>query len=432
MTLKRQIEGENMLYQKSLEARMDAMMERNERLREENSRLKEKAEKSESDTHEFVAYFQSELERKDAAIARLSATLEKTQLTSEKKVKETIETCETKLSEASNMQEELKTTQGKEISELKSELGLLMEFKVKKDALQEKLDNVDARLEEQRRIHEEEMRKQEMLFIEKTAKQQKEMDELIEVINARARQKAQEGLTSDVRKIIADNQRMGEELKFQIEAGNELQKEKNQLEEENKKLKMTLDLAREKEEHCAQNSLQREAELQKVRQELSSNQKSLQSVTKERTELVGNIKSSFERKMGNLELEVAGLKQLLKLKNKELNNIRKLAKVILEQRTSTEQFFLQALEQVKREVKKERAEGHHLPSLNSMASNSRVSAYGNSISLRASDGKVHFEELPWSDRERVLRLLFAKINGSSNQRHDVLKDVVVGSSMILD
>ena len=55
-----------------------------------------------------------------------------------------------------------------------------------------------------------------------------------------------------------------------------------------------------------------------------------------------------------------GLKQLLKLKNRELKNIRKLAQTILDQRTEVEQYFLEALEQVKSEIRQKREDEYRL------------------------------------------------------------------------
>lgn len=42
----------------------------------------------------------------------------------------------------------------------------------------------------------------------------------------------------------------------------------------------------------------------------------------------------------------------LRVKNRELKNIRALAQVMLNQRSEIEQFFLEALEQIKEEIRK--------------------------------------------------------------------------------
>jgi len=49
-------------------------------------------------------------------------------------------------------------------------------------------------------------------------------------------------------------------------------------------------------------------------------------------------------------LEVAKLQRIIELKTKEMNKVKKLARNILDQRTEVERFFLDALDQVKKEV----------------------------------------------------------------------------------
>ena len=162
-----------------------------------------------------------------------------------------------------------------------------------------------------------------------------------------------------------------------------------------------------------------------------------------------------------MTLANGGLKQLLRLKNRELKNIRNLAQVILNQRTEVEQYFLDALEQVKDEIKKKKDDQHKLaiseyrnqmrratknknvkfpairPSshsavgmnnngleniLSNVESNgSRQSVGGGGGSMLLQGGpeapntKVDLRDLSWDDRERVLRLLFAKINNVQSQ-----------------
>ena len=137
-------------------------------------------------------------------------------------------------------------------------------------------------------------------------------------------------------------------------------------------------------------------------------------------------------------LEVNGLRQLVKLKNKELRTIKKLAQTILNQRTEVEQFFLDALANVKGEIAKSKADARAKGKLwgrrTAGVSTRRMHLLGShrrgspvpvcrwqantkfpplGVSPRASTAggeKVELADLTLEDRERVLRLLFAKIN----------------------
>ena len=46
------------------------------------------------------------------------------------------------------------------------------------------------------------------------------------------------------------------------------------------------------------------------------------------------------------------MQENLRTKNKELKNVRALSQVMLNQRSEVEQFFLEALEQIKEEIRK--------------------------------------------------------------------------------
>ena len=48
--------------------------------------------------------------------------------------------------------------------------------------------------------------------------------------------------------------------------------------------------------------------------------------------------------------EIAKLQRIVELKTKEMNKVKKLAKNILDQRTEVERFFLESLDQVKKEI----------------------------------------------------------------------------------
>jgi len=50
--------------------------------------------------------------------------------------------------------------------------------------------------------------------------------------------------------------------------------------------------------------------------------------------------------------EILNLRENLRVKNREHKNVKALSQVILDQRSDVEQFFLEALEQIKEEIRK--------------------------------------------------------------------------------
>lgn len=114
-------------------------------------------------------------------------------------------------------------------------------------------------------------------------------------------------------------------------------------------------------------------------------------------------------KVSDLEADLASechsdLKQQVKLRSKENKHLRQLSQMILDQRSEVEQFFLEALDQIKEEIRKKmlmEQKGTKLPVLRG-----KQKVYADRVDL---------SDLNWEDRERVLRILFAKMNvGTTN------------------
>ena len=122
--------------------------------------------------------------------------------------------------------------------------------------------------------------------------------------------------------------------------------------------------------------------------------------------------------------EIINARENLRVKNKELRNVRALSQVVLDQRSEVEQFFLEALEQIKEEIRKKNTlEKKQKRQVTNPSSLSQMGA-GGLGSQGSTDGgmagsqdptktfsdKVDLNDLEWEDRERVLRLLFSKMN----------------------
>ena len=99
----------------------------------------------------------------------------------------------------------------------------------------------------------------------------------------------------------------------------------------------------------------------------------------------------------------------MKLRGKENKHLRVLSQMILDQRSEVEQFFLEALDQIKEEIRKKMVleqKTTKLPVLVSLRQRGKQKMYADRVDL---------SDLNWEDRERVLRILFAKMNvGTTN------------------
>ena len=147
---------------------------------------------------------------------------------------------------------------------------------------------------------------------------------------------------------------------------------------------------------------------------------------------------SVKKELTDANMDAAGLRRLIKLKNQELVHMKSLAATILSQRTETEQFFLESLQEVKEAIKQERRRNtidakvtvnkyktgavapdtgtvKRFPPLNIKASNVHMLDERQPSSIPTiMRSKVYLKDLSWEDKELVLRVLFAKINKQSN------------------
>lgn len=81
-------------------------------------------------------------------------------------------------------------------------------------------------------------------------------------------------------------------------------------------------------------------------------EKSLQQIVSEFEKEKELLRYQHEAIINEQKEQIVNCRENLRVKNKELRNVRALAQVILDQRSEVEQFFLEALEQIKEEIRK--------------------------------------------------------------------------------
>ena len=467
------LQAESLLQRQSLEQQIAVLKARCESLRQHNDDLKIKRSKGEKDTHEFVAYFQKELEKKDDRLADYREQLTQLQLQKVEEINSLTNKYENQLE---TLEEESSATIERlemKVKMAEDELTLLNEFKEIKEIVEKKLAEKEKELQTTKRHQKLTLQALERKFLEEKSRAKVEQDARIAEIKRLAREEAQKGLDSDTRKIITDNRRMAEELRFQLKTTEELQRDKRIVEDENKKLKREVLMSVDKEQLYAQKSRGQVKTKRELQMKVESLERSLSSVVRDFEKEKDIIVTKSKQNINELTLTNGGLKQLLRLKNKELKNIRNLAQVILNQRTEVEQYFLDALDQVKNEIKKKKEDEHKLAvseyrqqmrratknknikfpairsslgdnssgldqilnggdsGLNGGGSRSSVQGGGSQIvgGPEAPNMKVDLRDLSWDDRERVLRLLFAKINNVQSQVENLNSHSQMGSSV---
>lgn len=180
---------------------------------------------------------------------------------------------------------------------------------------------------------------------------------------------------------------------------------------------------------------QQKLQIQTLQKKVVSLENALICMTKEfETEVLKlQQQAMVENQAG--QVEIFKLQQLLQMKDKEMNRIKKLAKNILDERTEVERFFLDALHQVKKQIlfsrkhykqvaqtafnlkMREACAGRmEYPKIRTFDGREHSTNSVNQDLMEADkwtdiQGNVDIGDLTWEQKEKVLRLLFAKMNG---------------------
>ncbi|GMF26460.1 unnamed protein product [Phytophthora fragariaefolia] len=415
--------------------KLAAMAARVAQLQDEDAELRARHDKREQETHEFVAYFQKEIQTRDKQLTKLGEELAAARLSHALALEQMQQARDAERQHLTQQAVAKEEAASEQIFYLHEELHQLELFREMKDSIAAKLKDLETQLTLEREQARETSGALERKFLEEKARLQKEHEKKIEVVKQQAKEDARNGLDADTRKIVTDNKRMGEELRFQLQMTEELQREKQQFEARAKTLNIELQLQVQKEAEFAKQAQRQARELTQLRTCLREAEQKLGAGLAAASWDAHTHAARHEREREELMLDTEGLRKLLRLKNRELRNLRRLAQTILNQRTDVEQFFLDSLEHVKREIERERKEKHDRdvehyhrevncahgikPSLRFPKLTSPNSPVPRQSPVPPGPPqhfteKVDLRQLSWDDRERVLRLVFAKINRSQS------------------
>ena len=422
--------------------RIDFLAKRIEDLLSSNNELRTSSSRNEKDTHDIVLYFQREMEMKDDIIARLNEELVKRETQLKFEVEKMKNTFEEEKAMIQRNADYAMVDMTQRLEKAEADLNSLVLFQQEKEKHEEKVASLERSLSDQRQEMFDSLDEQERKFLEENAKKLQELDEQKLAFREVALKEAREAMGEEVKKIVAENTRMFEELKFHHVMTADLQADKSSLEKELQTAKRELTIVSDKEIEYAHQGFFKGKEIRALRERVEHLEKQ-QAVNLEKYKVkTKELKHTVHRELEEATLDAAGLRRLLKIKNKELHRMKTLAATILSQRTETEQFFLESLNEVKSLIKKDRARTHVETKivLNKLRGGTgtagvgkkgKVSSGTNFPPLKVKGGNLHLldarktseiplepgaevniKDLSWEDKELVLRVLFAKMNGS--------------------
>ena len=391
--------------------------------------LKKRLTTAETDSHEFVNYFQKQIENKDGTITTLQENLQRSEIAAKQLIREVKESANEEIKRVKEEAESTRLDLTNHLQSAQEEVHKLNHFREQKDTVDAKVKNLEDTISSLKAKATEYLNVQERKFLAEKSKMQKDIEVRTEMIKKEARVEAQAGLDSETKKIVTDNRRMGEELRFQLQMMAELQAEKAKTEELVRQLQQSVSILTEKDKEYAKQGQVRANENKRLSNKVMALEEALASATNKFNEDTNVIKSTVAKELEEQTMDANGLRQLIGLKNKELSHIKKLAQTILDQRGEVEQFFLESLETVKEKIVGEREKKYRkdlieynnrmreatssgegkFPSIKGRNLSFLAPQEGSGLPIHPSK-KVDLADLSWEDRERVLRLLFAKIN----------------------
>eukprot|EP00613_Pedinella_sp_CCMP2098_P025245 CAMPEP_0171698140 /NCGR_PEP_ID=MMETSP0991-20121206/9200_1 /TAXON_ID=483369 /ORGANISM="non described non described, Strain CCMP2098" /LENGTH=367 /DNA_ID=CAMNT_0012286989 /DNA_START=55 /DNA_END=1155 /DNA_ORIENTATION=+ len=317
----------------------------------ERAELQRQFDDGEKKTHEFVNHFQHELEKKDALVVKQREELivaEQTLESATQAIKDKFERQLTALKE-----ERDKTEAGllNRLRVVEVELQKLDSFRESKLVMETRINELETQLGEQETKHRFEQADQERRFLMDKQKTVREYEKGVSELEEGMRVQLTEGRDAESRKIIAENRRIKDELRFQTEVTDELNAEKRATNQANALLGRELSLFEGKEQEYARQGKSKTKEIHGLRDRVVELDRALGAFQK--ASKAGGSEASGRRLQAQADeavLDAKGLRQVLQLKNRELHALRVHATTVLEQRTEVEQFFLEALEQCKGEI----------------------------------------------------------------------------------
>ncbi|XP_061854056.1 basal body-orientation factor 1 isoform X2 [Colius striatus] len=329
----------------------------------------------------------------------------------------------------------------REIGQIQLELKLTKEFHREKAAIEKELEDFKEHVEISNRRHQEVFVKLERKFPEGKKTLEEDVEKKQNTMAETTQCKAVLQLNNTGRDVFKENVHLQGAFDHQLKETMEFQQIKQKLEEDK------IRLLQEKEAYedlICKNILQLNCQKAQIGD--------LQRKVKKLEAALCRMTSNSEREPQKTQhqvltenqaniVEMKKLQQLLEMKDREMNRVKKLARNILNERTEVEMFFLDALEHVKQEIissrkhyKKQAQIAYYrkmmeactgkegFPKIKTFKSNINST---NSVYRDLEEAekcyweKIRFEkvdisELTWEQKEHVLRLLFAKMNGTSS------------------
>ncbi|XP_051507897.1 basal body-orientation factor 1-like [Myxocyprinus asiaticus] len=406
------------------------------RLTKTNEQLTDLQHNTEKHTINVIAVLRGkdlENEEKIAALEQ-QLQLEKTRASQEK---------ENLITEYTLKMGELEKTFKKKSSEfsmIEEDLKIISEFHKKKPQMEQELKNMKETMDNADLEHKKMLARMEQKFFNEKVHLEKEAEQKIAVLAERAHNEAIVHLDNASRSVFKENVRLNKALGYHIKEVEDLRKRNAVLAVENDTLTLHEERSQLIMNDTVSQIMTQRSTISDLKTKVSTLEQALASMVAEFEWKKADIKQLAVVRTQASSVELDKLQKLLSIRERELSRVKRLARSVVEQRTDMEILFHEALNQVKQEILMERqqhrqeAEVNRSRRMNEVLLGKREYAHirtfkktphsTNSISTGMEEAeksnlknpKVKILEMVWEQRERVLRLLFAKMNDLKSKK----------------
>ncbi|XP_067943520.1 basal body-orientation factor 1-like [Watersipora subatra] len=410
----------------------------------ENELLMNQMRQTETDTIDVVTFLKKEDQKKDGRIEQLETNLKRSRRQHRLEKQSLIDDFNTQI----NSLERKLTSKQEDIGLIQNELMHVKEFRKKRALMQRELDEIRDTMFLSNRDHKEESCRLEQKFLEERISLQKEADQKISELADRAHQEAMSNLDETTRVVYKENIALAEKLSESMKEEEALKKLNARLSEEHLFLVAEQDNNKAVIAKTATDSQRKASKLAELNSKVELLEGLLNHMIREFKESRRQLLSDCDDVHNQSRQKILRLQREVELKTKECSRVRKLARKILAERNEIERFFLESLQLVKEEIlhnqveyKKAAEKAYNLRMLQAFSGQTafpkvrtfnKTETSTNSVfrDLEAAEmlaqpsGQVDIADLTWEQREKVLRYLFARMNGTTRPPLRLTDDVI--------
>ncbi|XP_076017902.1 basal body-orientation factor 1-like [Genypterus blacodes] len=410
-----------------------------------NEDMSNERRRAERDALDMIRLLHQQDAEKEEKISSLLEQLRRQEAHAREQQKKLVEDYTLRISE---LEDKFKR-RSSEFDSIEEEKRKIREFQKRKAQLEEELRNIKENMQIADKKHRQTLNAIEYRFFTEKARLESEAEQRVGLLSARAHTEAILQLDDASRCVFKENVRLNEALGYHTREGEDLQRESRSLAEENVSLALNKPLSGRRlwpahEIRMKKNAAQMKAqsrELSEMKSKVARLEEALEVKVAELEREKGDTRhrALVRTQAGHAELE--RMRKVLSVYEREMARVRQLAENIVEQRTELELFFHDALFQVRREVaasrlqyREEALQAYHRRMREATAGKTKFPQIrtfrksSHSTNCVYSDleeaerwshvqgDKVEVSDLSWEQKEKVLRLLFAKMNGQTARK----------------